>query len=167
MSTEQPPSAPAKNRNKLLIAIGVAAVVLLAIIAIAVSSQAKRAGQEADAKASAQASASASASTSASAMASASNSPQQTLDDQRAADASEASTVCERQLMDKHPTATIVTGKTVSTYNPSDSSYETKGAYTDAPAGNPTAMQFVCSSTKQSASWNVFLKSDGQGSTAP
>ena len=164
MSTEQPASGPAKNRNKLLVAIGVAAVVLLAIIAIAVASQANRAGQEADAKASAQASAQASVS----AMASASNSPQPTVDDQRAADATEASTVCERQLMDKHPTATILTGKTVSTYNPSDNSYETKGDYTDAPAGNPTAMQFVCSSNKQGGtSWNVFLKSDGQGSPAP
>ncbi|MGO4860031.1 hypothetical protein [Arthrobacter sp. 2MCAF14] len=161
MSTEQPVSpTPGSNRNKLLIIIGGAVVPLLAIIAIAVSSQAIRAGQEADAKASAIASASA--------MSAALDAAQKAIDDQRAADATEANTVCEKRLLQKHPTATVLSGKTNSTYRASDGSYDTTGGYTDAPAGNSIPMQFVCSSAKGSGtSWTVFLKSDGHGSLVP
>lgn len=163
MSTEVAPEVkpPANRDTKLLIIIGAAIVLLLAIIAIAVSSQAIRAGQEADAKASAEAKATA--------MLAAADAAQKVIDDQRAADALEANTVCEKRLMQKHPTATVQAGKTKSTFRASDSSFDTTGAYVDGPAGNTIPMQFVCSSIKQpnSTSWSVFLKSDGHGSTIP
>lgn len=161
MSVETTPEVkPPANRNKLLILIGAAVVVLLAIIAIAVSSQAIRAGQEADAKASAVASASA--------MSAALDAAQKVIDDQRVADAKSANNVCEKRLVQKHPTATVQAGKTKSTYKASDNSYDTTGGYTDAPAGNTIPMQFKCSSTKGSGtSWTVFLSNDGHGSTIP
>ena len=161
MSVETTPEVkPPASRNKLLIIIGAAVVVLLAVIAIAVSSQAIRAGQEADAKASAAASTAA--------MLKAANAAQKVIDDQRAADAKDANVVCEKRLIQKHPTATVQAGKTKSIYEASDNSYDTTGAYTDAPAGNTIPMQFVCSSIKTGGtSWNVFLKSDGHGSRIP
>lgn len=162
MSTEATPEAkPPANRNKLLLIIGAAIVVLLAIIAIAVSSQAIRAGQEADAKASAIAEESK--------MSAIAAAGEKALAEQRAEDAETANYVCEQKLKKTHPTATIQAGKTVSTYRASDGSYDTKGAYTDAPKGNTIPMQFVCSSIQQpnSTMWNVFLKSDGHGSTLP
>ncbi|MDI3241540.1 hypothetical protein QK292_08165 [Arthrobacter sp. AL08] len=161
MSVETTPEVkPPPSRNKLLIIIGAAVVVLLAVIAIAVSSQAIRAGQEADAKASAEASAAS--------MSAALDAAQKVIDDQRAADAKEANTVCEKRLIQKHPTATAQAGKTKSTYKASDNSYDTTGGYTDVPAGNTIPMQFVCSSIKTGAtSWNVFLKNDGHGSLVP
>lgn len=160
MSEAMPELKPPANRNKLLIIIGAAIVVLLAIIAIAVSSQAIRAGQEADAKASAIAQESK--------MAAIAAAGEKALTDQRAEDAKTANYVCEQKLKKTHPTATIQAGKTVSTYKASDGSYDTKGAYTDAPAGNPIPMQFKCSSIKGSGtSWTVFLSNDGHGSTIP
>ncbi|GAP53467.1 hypothetical protein AHiyo6_00320 [Arthrobacter sp. Hiyo6] len=159
--TEQPtPPKTGLGRTKLLIIIGGAIVVLLVIIAVAVSSQAIRSGQEADAKVS--------ASASASAMMAALDAAQKVIDDQRAADAVDANAVCEKRLIQKHPTATVQAGKTKSTYRASDNSYDTTGGYTDAPAGNTIPMQFVCSSTKGSGtSWSVFLKNDGHGSLVP
>ncbi|WP_026536960.1 hypothetical protein [Arthrobacter sp. 9MFCol3.1] len=161
MSVETTPEVkPPPSRNKLLIIIGAAVVVLLAVIAIAVSSQAIRAGQEADAKASAEASTAA--------MLKAVDEAQKVIDDQRAADAVEANTVCEKRLVQKHPTATAQAGKTRSAYKASDNSYDTVGAYTDVPAGNTIPMQFVCSSIKGSGtSWTVFLSNDGHGSRIP
>lgn len=151
-----PETKPPANRNKLLIIIGTTVVVLLVVIAVSVSSQAIRAGQESDAKASAEASASA--------MSAALDAAQKVIDDQHAADAKEANTVCGKRLIQKHPTATVLEGKTKSTFKASDGSYDTTGAYTDAPAGNTIPMQFVCSSIKGSGtSWTVFLKSDGHG----
>jgi hypothetical protein len=93
---------------------------------------------------------------------------QKVIDDQRAADAKEANTVCEKRLIQNHPTATPQAGKTKSTYKASDNSYDTTGGYTDAPAGITIPTQFVCSSiTTGGTSWNVFLKSDGHGSLVP
>ncbi|MFF1880576.1 hypothetical protein ACFVVC_03790 [Pseudarthrobacter sp. NPDC058196] len=160
MSTETTPDAkPSGNRN-LLIIIGSAIVVLLAIIAVSVSSQAIRAGQEADAKASAIAEESKLAAIAAAG--------EKALVDQRTEEAKDANYVCEQRLLKKHPTATVQAGKTKSTYKASDGSFDTVGAYTDAPAGNPIPMQFKCSSIKGSgASWTVFLSNDGHGSTIP
>ncbi len=152
-----PKTQSSANRSKPLIIIGAIVVVLLVVIAVSVTSQAIRAGQEADAKASTEASASA--------MSAALDAAQKVIDDQRAADSKEANTVCEKRLIQKHPTATVLVGRTKSTLRSSDGSYDTTGAYTDAPAGNTIPMQFVCSSIKSSGtSWNVFLKSDGHGS---
>lgn len=162
MSTEATPETkPPANRTKLiLIAIGVVVVVLLAIIAIAVSSQAIRANEEVAAEASSSAEASKWAEVAAAG--------EKALADQRAEDAKDANYVCEQRLKQKHPTATVQAGKTKSTYKASDGSFDTTGAYTDAPAGNPIPMQFVCSSIKGSGtSWTVFLKNDGHGSTIP
>ena len=161
MSTDiTPDTKPPANRNKLLIIIGAAIVVLLAIIAIAVSSQAIRAGQEADAKASAIAEESK--------MAAIAAAGEKALADQRAEDAKDASYVCEQRLLKVHPTATVQAGKTKSTYKASDGSYDTVGAYTDAPKGNTIPMQFKCSSTKASGtSWTVFLSNDGHGDKIP
>jgi hypothetical protein len=155
-----PTTTPA-SRNKLLIIIGTAIVVLLAIIAIAVSSQAIRAGQEADAKASAAAEESK--------MAAIAAAGEKALADQRAEDAKTANYVCEQKLLKTHPTVNIQTGKTKSTYKASDGSYDTHGAYTDAPASNTIPMAFICSSIQQpnSTMWNVFLKNDGHGSKIP
>lgn len=160
MSTETTPDAKPSGNRKLLIIIGSAIVVLLAIIAISVSSQAIRAGQEADAKASAIAEESKLAAIAAAG--------EKALVDRRAEEAKDANYVCEQRLLKKHPTATVQAGKTKSTYKASDGSFDTTGAYTDAPAGNPIPMQFVCSSIKGSGtSWTVFLKNDGHGSTIP
>lgn len=161
MPTEATPEAkPPANRNKLLIIIGAAIVVLLAIIAIAVSSQAIRAGQEADAKASAIAEESK--------MAAIAAAGEKALADQLAEDAKDASYVCEQRLLKVHPTATVQAGKTKSTYKESDGSFDTVGAYTDAPKGNTIPMQFKCSSKKGSGtSWTVFLSNDGHGSKIP
>jgi hypothetical protein len=161
MSTEATPEAqPPANRNKLLIIIGSAVVVLLAIIAIAVSSQAIRAGQEADAKASAIAEESKLAAIAAAG--------EKALADQRIEDAKDANYVCEQRLLKVHPTATVQAGKTKSTYKASDGSYDTVGAYTDAPKGNTIPMQFKCSSIKGSGtSWTVFLSNDGHGDKIP
>lgn len=162
MSTEATPEVkPPANRNNLLIIIGAAIVVLLATIAIAVSSPAIRVGQKADANASVIAEESK--------MAVIAAAGEKALADQRAEDAKTANYVCEQKLLKKHTTATVQAGKTKSTYRASDSSYDTTGAYPDAPAGNTIPMQFVCSSIQQpnSTMWNVFLKSDGHGSTIP
>lgn len=161
MSTEATPEVkPPASRNTLLIIIGAAIVVLLAIIAIAVGSQAIRAGQEADAKASAIAEESK--------MAAIAAAGEKALADQRAEDAKEASYVCEQRLLKVHPTATVQAGKTKSIYKASDGSYDTVGAYTDAPKGNTIPMQFKCSSTKGSGtSWTVFLSNDGHGDKIP
>lgn len=104
---------------------------LLAIIAVAVGSQAIRGNQEAEAKASAVAEASK--------MAVIAEAGEKALSEQRAEEAKDASYVCEQRLLKKHPTATVQAGKTKSTYKASDGSYDTTGAYTDAPAGNGTA----------------------------
>lgn len=85
-----------------------------------------------------------SAEASASAMAAAVDAAQKVIDDEREADSKEANTVCEKRLIQKHPTATVLVGKTKSTFRASDGSYDTTGAYTDAPAGNTVPMQFVC-----------------------
>lgn len=160
MSTETTPDAKPSGNRKLLIIIGSAIVVLLAIIAISVSSQAIRAGQEADAKASAIAEESKLAAIAAAG--------EKALVDRRAEEAKDANYVCEQRLLKKHPTATVQAGKTKSTYKASDGSFDTVGAYTDAPAGNPIPMQFKCSSIKGSGtSWTVFLSNDGHGSTIP
>jgi hypothetical protein len=157
VTTPQPSSA---RSNKLLLIIGGAVVVLLAIIAVAVGSQAIRGNQEAEAKASAVAEASK--------MAVIAEAGEKALSEQRAEEAKDASYVCEQRLLKKHPTATVQAGKTKSTYKASDGSYDTTGAYTDAPAGNPIPMQFVCSSVKGSGtSWTVFLSNDGHGRTIP
>ncbi|MCP9000356.1 hypothetical protein NFC73_11545 [Pseudarthrobacter sp. RMG13] len=152
---------PPANRTKLiLIVVGALVVVLLAVIAISVSSQAIRAGQEADAKASAEASEAA--------MLKAVLEAQKLVDAEKAKMAKDANYVCETRLKEKLPTATVQAGKTVSTFRASDGSYDTKGAYTDAPAGNPIPMQFVCSSIKGTGtSWTVFLSSVGRGSMVP
>jgi hypothetical protein len=93
---------------------------------------------------------------------------QKVIDDQLAEDAKDANYVCEQRLLKVHPTATVQAGKTKSTYKASDGSFDTKGAYTDAPKGNTIPMQFVCSSIKGSGtSWTVFLSNDGHGSTIP
>jgi hypothetical protein len=162
MSTDTTPEVkPPANRNKLiLIAVGVVVVVLLAIIAISVSSQAIRANEEAAAKESAVAEASK--------MAVIAAAGEKALADLKAKDAKDANYVCEQRLKEKLPTATVVSGKTVSTFRASDGSYDTKGAYTDAPKGNTIRMQFVCSSIKGSGtSWTVFLSSIGRGSMVP
>lgn len=122
MTTPQPTPA---GSNKLLLIIGGAIVVLLAIIAISVLSQAIRAGQEADAEASAVAEASK--------MAAIAEAGEKALAEQRAEEAKDANYVCEQRLLKKHPTATVQAGKTKSTYKASDGSYDTVGAYTDAP----------------------------------
>lgn len=161
MSTEATPEVkPPANRNKLLIIIGATIVVLLAIIAIAVSSQAIRAGQEADVEASAIAQESK--------MAAIAAAGEKALADQLAEDAKDASFVCEQRLLKVHPTATVQAGKTKSTYRASDGSFDTVGAYTDAPKGNTIPMQFKCSSKKGSGtSWTVFLSNDGHGDKIP
>lgn len=156
MSTEQPASpTPGPHRNKLLIIIGSAIIVLLAIIAIAVSSQSIRASDEAAAKESAVAEASKMVEIA---------KGEKTLADQKAADAAEANHVCEEQVLKKHPTAAFEAGKTISTFNAFDSSYETVGYYTDdALYGNSIPMQFICSSTNGSGtSWDVILKAIGR-----
>lgn len=158
MSTQATPEvkSPA-NRNKLLIIIGGAIVVLLAIIAVAVSSQAIRANEEAAAEASAVAEASK--------LAAIAEAGEKALAAQRAEDAKDASYVCEQRLLKVHPTATVQAGKTKSTYKESDNSFDTVGAYTDAPKGNTIPMQFKCSSKKSNGtSWTVFLSNDGHGS---
>ncbi|OAE01885.1 hypothetical protein [Arthrobacter sp. OY3WO11] len=162
MSTEATPETkPPANRTKLiLIVIGGLVVVLLAIIAIAVSSQAIRAGEEAAAKESAIAQESK--------MAAIAAAGEKALADQRAEDAKDASYVCEQRLLKVHPTATVQAGKTKSTYRASDGSFDTVGAYTDAPKGNTIPMQFKCSSKKGSGtSWTVFLSNDGHGDKIP
>lgn len=160
MSTEATPEVKPPANRKLLIFIGSAIVVLLAIIAIAVSSQAIRANEEAAAEASAVAEASK--------MAAIAAAGEKALADQRAEDAKDANYVCEQRLLKKHPTATVQAGKTKSTYKESDGSFDTVGAYTDAPKGNTIPMQFKCSSIKGSGtSWAVFLSNDGHGSTIP
>jgi hypothetical protein len=162
MSNDATPAVkPPANRTKLiLIVVGALVVVLLAIIAISVSSQAIRANEEASAKASAEASAAS--------MLKAIDEAQKVIDDQRAKDAKDANFVCERRLLEKLPTATVQAGKTTSTYKASDGSYDTKGAYTDAPKGTTIPMRFVCSSIKGSGtSWTVYLSSIGRGSMVP
>lgn len=160
MSTEATPEVKPPANRKLLIFIGSAIVVLLAIIAIAVSSQAIRANEEAAAEASAVAEASK--------MAAIAAAGEKALADQRAEDAKDANYVCEQRLLKKHPTATVQAVKTKSTYKESDGSFDTVGAYTDAPKGNTIPMQFKCSSIKGSGtSWTVFLSNDGHGSTIP
>ena len=139
------------KRSRLLIIIGTVVVVLLAIIAVAVSSQAIRASDQAAAKEKAIAQQSA--------IAKIADDAQRELDALKVKNAEEANTVCERQVLKRYPTATIQTGKTKSTSKASDGSYDTVGAYTDKPAGNPIPVQFVCSSIKGSGtSWTVFLK---------
>jgi hypothetical protein len=161
MSTEATPEVkPPANRNKLLIIIGGAIVVLLAIIAVAVSSQAIQANQEAAAQASAAAEASK--------LAAITEAGEKALAAQRAEYAKDASYVCEQRLLKVHPTATVQDGKTKSTYKESDGSFDTVGAYTDAPKGNTIPMQFKCSSIKGSGtSWTLFLSNDGHGNKIP
>lgn len=165
MSTDTTPEAkPPANRTKLiLIVVGAVVVVLLAIIAISVSSQAIRASEEAAAKESAIAEASKMA-----VIAAAGEKALADLKAKDAKDAKDADYVCEQRLLERLTTATVVSGKTVSTFRASDGSYDTKGAYTDKPAGNPIPMQFVCSSIKGGGtSWTVFLSSVGFGSMVP
>jgi len=160
MPTEATPEVkPPASRNNLLI-IGGAIVVLLAIIAVAVSTQAIRANEEAAAEASAVAEASK--------MAAIAEAGEKALAAQRAEDAKDASYVCEQRLLKVHPTATVQVGKTKSTFKESDGSFDTVGAYTDAPKGNTIPMQFKCSSIKGSGtSWTVFLSNDGHGDRIP
>lgn len=150
MSTEQP--APA-NRNKLLIMIvGGLVVVLLAIIAWAVSSQAIRANEEAAAKEKAIAQESA--------MAKAVDEAQKIADKAMAELRSTASDVCERRLLEEHPTYTIrADTTTVSTFDKSSNTWETKGAWTEDAAGSTIPRQFVCNSSRNldGQSWAVRL----------
>ncbi|MFF2840524.1 hypothetical protein [Paenarthrobacter sp. NPDC057981] len=160
MSTEVTPEVKPPAPSKLLIIIGGGIVVLLAIIAVAVSSQAIRANEEAAAEASAVAEASK--------MAAIAEAGEKALAAQLAEDAKDATYVCEQRLLKVHPTATVQAGKTKSTYKESDASFDTVGAYTDAPKGNTIPMQFKCSSKKGSGtSWTVFLSNDGHGDRIP
>lgn len=157
MTTEATPEVKPPANRKLLIIIGAAIVALLAIIAIAVSSQAIRANEEAAAEASTV--------PEASKMAAVAAAGEKALADQCAEDAKDANYVCEQRLL-KYTRPPSSGPARRSTYKASDGSFDTRGAYTDAPKGNPLPMQFVCSSIKGSGtSWTVFLSNDGHGST--
>jgi biopolymer transport protein ExbB/TolQ len=149
VSTETTP--PAKSNRKLILIIGSAVVVLLAIIAWAVSSQAIRANEEAAAKERAIAQESA--------LAKAADEAQKVLDDKMAELKSTANDVCERRLLQDHPTYAVQSGLTVSTLEESTSTWETKGAWTEVAAGSTIPREFICNSKPNAdgQTWAVRL----------
>lgn len=150
--TEHPAPAPRPaNRNKLLIIIGSVIVVLLTIIAWAVSSQAIRANDEAAAREK--------ATVQESALEKAADEAQKVLDEKMAELKSTASDVCERRLLQDHPTYAVRSGTTVSTLEESTGVWVTKGAWTEVAAGSTIPREFVCNSTPNAdgQTWAVRL----------
>lgn len=123
---------------------------LLAIIAWAVSSQAIRANEDAAAKEKAIAQESA--------LAKAADEAQKILDEKMVELKSTASDVCERRLLQDHPTYAIH-GTTVSTLEESTSTWVSKGAWTEVAAGSTIPREFICNSKPNAdgQTWAVRL----------